>query len=129
MNSRTDPFYIIVDKDLDAMVLDFFDNMTKSTYRHPCSGVELEGKIKAQPTHAENHQLGWDIEKGLCRATSLVVGVATWATRRGFGTIPTGLPRASPYGLQTIFYMEILLVLVQIPIFSASLMSSSRKSG
>ena len=27
------------------------------------------------------------------------------------------------------FYMEILLVLVQIPIFSASLMSSSRKSG
>ena len=46
MNSRTDPFYIIVDKDLDAMVLDFFDNMTKSTYCHPCSGQELEGKIK-----------------------------------------------------------------------------------
>ena len=32
--------------DLDAMVLDFFDNMTKSAYCHPCSSLELEGKIK-----------------------------------------------------------------------------------
>ena len=46
MNSQADPFYIIVDKDLDAMVLDFFDNMTKSAYCHPCSSLELEGKIK-----------------------------------------------------------------------------------
>ena len=46
MNSQADPFYIIVDKDLDAMVLDFFDSMTKANYCHPCSSLELEGKIK-----------------------------------------------------------------------------------
>lgn len=46
MNSQADPFYIIVDKDLDARVLDFFDSMTKANYCHPCSSLELEGKIK-----------------------------------------------------------------------------------
>ena len=46
MNSQADPFYIIVDKELDKMVLDYFDSMTKASYCHPCSGPELESKIK-----------------------------------------------------------------------------------
>ncbi|SHK55904.1 hypothetical protein SAMN04488492_1186 [Megasphaera elsdenii] len=46
MNSQADPFYIIVDKELDKMVLDYFDSMTKASYCQPCSGPELESKIK-----------------------------------------------------------------------------------
>ena len=46
MNSQTDPFYIIVDKELDAMVRDYFDNMTKAPYYQPCSAQELESKTK-----------------------------------------------------------------------------------
>lgn len=46
MNSQADPFYIIVDKDLDAMVRDYFDNMTKAPYYQPCSAQELESKTK-----------------------------------------------------------------------------------
>lgn len=32
MNSQADPFYIIVDKELDKMALDYFDSMTKASY-------------------------------------------------------------------------------------------------
>lgn len=46
MNSQADPFYIIVDKELDKMVLDYFDSMTKASYCQSCSGQELESKIK-----------------------------------------------------------------------------------
>lgn len=46
MNSQADPFYIIVDKELDKMVLDYFDSMTKASYCQPYSGPELESKIK-----------------------------------------------------------------------------------
>ena len=46
MNSQADPFYIIVDKELDNMVLDYFNNMTQASYYQPCSGPELESKIK-----------------------------------------------------------------------------------
>ena len=46
MNSQADPFYIIVDKELDKMVLDYFDSMTKASYCQSCSGQELESKIR-----------------------------------------------------------------------------------
>lgn len=46
MNSRTDPFYIIIDKELDKMVLDYFNDMTQASYYQPCSAQDLESKIR-----------------------------------------------------------------------------------
>lgn len=46
MNSRTDPFYIIIDKELDKMVLDYFNDMTQASYYQPCSAQYLESKIR-----------------------------------------------------------------------------------
>ena len=69
MNSQADPFYIIVDKDLDAMVLDFFDNMTKSAYCHPCSSLE---KSKSTSTCWKKSPAWLGHRKKACRcATSL----------------------------------------------------------
>ncbi|NME19238.1 hypothetical protein HF871_09010 [Megasphaera elsdenii] len=31
---------------MDKMVLDYFDSMTKASYCQPCSGPELESKIR-----------------------------------------------------------------------------------